>query len=184
MATRQCVVGKYLYSSARLLPHDPRTEEAARTVTGAITEIEPRFRVEHVGSTAVPGLAGKGIVDLMLVYPEGMLPRARAVLDDLGFQRQNFGDPFPEDRPMRIGTVEIDGAEIKLHVHVIAESSPEVGEFLRFRDRLRTDRRLRGAYEDRKRRLIEAGITESPEYARRKGSFIRACLDRAARRAG
>lgn len=183
MARRQCVVGKYVYSSARLLPSDPRTEEAARTVADAIIEIEPRFRIEHVGSTAVQGLAGKGIVDLVLVYPDGMLERARAVVDGLGFQRQNFGAPFPEDRPMRVGTIEVDGAEIKLHVHVIAASSGEVADLLRFRDRLRADSAMRRAYVERKRRLIDAGVTESPEYANRKGAFIQAFLDRAAGRA-
>ena len=183
LTTRRCVVGRYLYSSARLNPHDPRAEEAAHAVVEAIAEVEPRFRVEHVGSTAVPGLAGKGIVDLMLVYPDGLLAHARDVLAALGFQPQNFGEPFPEERPMRIGTIHVDGVEFKLHVHVIAESSPEVADFLRFRDRLRTDSHMRHAYVERKRSLIDAGITESPEYARRKGTFIRAFLDRAARRA-
>jgi GrpB-like predicted nucleotidyltransferase (UPF0157 family) len=176
MAVRHCIVGKYLYSSASLVPFDERSEEAARRVASAVADVEPRLRVDHVGSTAVPGLAGKGIVDLMLVYPEGMLDRAREVLDRLGFQRQTFGDPFPEERPMRVGTVEVDGAEFKLHVHVIAETSPEVEMFVRFRDQLRSDARLRRAYVDRKRRLIAAGVTESPHYANRKGRFIRSVL--------
>ena len=178
MAVRQCIVGKYLYSSAQLIPADERSQEAAQRVADTICAIEPALQLEHVGSTAVPGLAGKGIVDLMLVYPEGMLQRAREVLDGLGFQRQTFGDPFPEDRPMRVGTVDVDGEDLKLHIHVIAETSPEVGDFLRFRDRLRADSRLRRAYVERKRRLIAAGITESPAYAARKGRFIRAVLDR------
>ena len=179
MTVRHCIVGKYLYSSAKLVPFDARSEEAARRVAEAVTSVDPRLRLEHVGSTSVPGLAGKGIVDLMLVYPEGMLKRAREVLDGLGFQRQTFGEPFPEERPMRVGTVAVGGEELKLHIHVIATTSPEVAEFLRFRDQLREDARLRRAYVERKRRLIQAGVTESPDYATRKGRFIRAVLDRA-----
>ncbi|GAC1345758.1 MAG: GrpB family protein [Candidatus Dormibacteria bacterium] len=181
MAVSQCIVGTYLYTSAKLVPSDARSQEAARRVAETVASIEPRLRLEHVGSTAVPGLAGKGIVDLMLLYPDRMLERARQVLDGLGFQRQTFGDPFPEERPMRVGTVDVDGVELKVHIHVIAEDSHEAHEFLRFRDQLRADSRLRRAYVERKRRLIEAGITESPEYASRKGTFIRAVLDRSVR---
>ena len=172
-----CIVGKYLYSSARLVAPEPRTADAALAVAGAVAALEPRLRIEHVGSTAVPDLPGKGIVDLMLVYPEGLLERARTVLDGLGFQRQEFGNPFPEERPMRVGTVTVGGAELKVHVHVICETSPEAAELLRFRDTLRADPDLRRDYVARKRQLIEAGITESPQYAESKGSFIRAVLE-------
>jgi GrpB-like predicted nucleotidyltransferase (UPF0157 family) len=41
-----------------------------------------------VGSTSVPGCAGKGVIDLMVVYPPGHLDDTKAVLADLGFQRQ------------------------------------------------------------------------------------------------
>ena len=172
-----CVVGTYRYASAALRAADPRAEQAARQVASAVAGAEPGLRVEHVGSTAVPGLQGKGIVDLMLVYPDGMLPRAREVLDGLGFQRQTFGNPFPEERPMRVGTVEVDGVELKLHVHVIAAGSSEACDLLSFRDKLRANPDLRRAYTEHKRRLIAAGITESPDYAEQKGVFIRSVVD-------
>ena len=48
------------------------------------------LRVEHIGSTSVPGCAGKGIIDLMVLYPVGGLEHARQVLDSLGVS--NAGD--------------------------------------------------------------------------------------------
>src|SRR5262249_23014880 len=124
------------------------------------------------GSTAVPGCAGKGVVDLMLVYPEGKLEAARDVLDALGFQRQSTRDPFPEERPMRVGSLEHDGSVYRLHVHVIAAGSPEVAQLLGFRDRLRADPRLVAAYVARKREIVAAGVTDSVEYCERKGAFF------------
>jgi putative acetyltransferase len=128
--------------------------------------------VEHVGSTSVPGCAGKGIVDLMLLYPEGQLAAARQVLDALGFQRQSTRDPFPEDRPMRTGSVIHDGTTFLLHVHVIAASSPEAIELRRFRDRLRADPGLVASYVAAKKAILAAGVTDSVEYCIRKGAFV------------
>jgi GrpB-like predicted nucleotidyltransferase (UPF0157 family) len=120
----------------------------------------------------VPGCAGKGIVDLMLVYPDGQLDAARDLLDALGFQRQTTRDPFPEDRPMRTGSLPHDGAAFNLHVHVIAASSPEADELRGFRDRLRADPALVVAYVAAKRTILADGCTDPVEYCNRKGEFI------------
>jgi GrpB-like predicted nucleotidyltransferase (UPF0157 family) len=82
--------------------------------------------VEHIGSTSVPGCAGKGILDLMVLYPPGQLEDARQVLADLGFQRQTTADPFPENRPMRTGSVQYQGNTFRIHAHVLAKDSSEV----------------------------------------------------------
>jgi ubiquinone/menaquinone biosynthesis C-methylase UbiE/GrpB-like predicted nucleotidyltransferase (UPF0157 family) len=132
--------------------------------------------VEHIGSTSVPGCAGKGIVDLMLVYPDGQLAAARDVLDALGFQKQTTRDPFPEDRPMRTGSVVYDGTTFLLHVHVIATSSPEVQELRRFRDRLRADPGLMASYVAAKKAILASGVTDSVDYAIRKGDFVQGAL--------
>jgi GrpB-like predicted nucleotidyltransferase (UPF0157 family)/mannose-6-phosphate isomerase-like protein (cupin superfamily) len=128
--------------------------------------------VEHIGSTAVPDCAGKGIVDLMLLYPDGGLESARDTLDRLSFQRQTTRDPFPEDRPMRTGCIVHDGTTFYLHVHVIAASSPEAATLRSFRDRLRSEPGLVVAYVAMKRAIIAEGCTDSVDYSIRKGEFI------------
>src|SRR5688500_16490862 len=118
-------------------PYDPRYPEVARRVAALIEGRMPDARVEHIGSTAVPGCAGKGIVDFQMLYPPGRLADARDTLDGLGFQRQTGLDPFPEERPLRVGTFAHDGTIYRLHVHVVAEDDAEAEELRRFRDRLR-----------------------------------------------
>lgn len=137
----------------------------------------PGVAVEHVGSTAVPGCAGKGVVDLMIPYREGELSPVKGTLDDLGFRRQSTRDPFPEDRPMRVGSLQHDGNPFRLHVHVVPAESAEPEEFRAFRDRLSSDPGLLQRFVDRKRRIIEAGTTDSVEYAEAKGHFVRQVLD-------
>ena len=113
-------VGPYDHRPADYRAHDPRAAEVARRIGEVIVARLPDCAVEHVGSTSVPGLAGKGVVDLMLLYPAGKLVAARETLDGMGFQRQTGRDPWPEERPMRIGAVEHGGESFRLHVHVLA----------------------------------------------------------------
>jgi GrpB-like predicted nucleotidyltransferase (UPF0157 family)/mannose-6-phosphate isomerase-like protein (cupin superfamily) len=164
--------------------HDPRSAEVARSVAGLIEPHLPGGRVEHVASTAVPGCAGKGIVDLMLVYPDGQLAAARGRLDALGFQRQTGRDPFPEDRPMRCGSWVQDGTTFLLHVHVLAASSPEVPQLRAFRDRLRADPGLVAAYVAVKRAILASGCTDPVDYCLRKGEFVAEALRQIARPEG
>lgn len=163
---------------ASLEEHDPSAADVAEVVRAMVRERLPHVEVEHVGSTAVPNTAGKGVVDLMLTYPAGQLEAARACLDSLGFQPQTFGTPFPEERPMRVACVELDGREYRVHVHVIAEGSQEVAALRTFRDRLRADPSLVEAYVRRKQELIDAGIVNSPDYAEQKTGFILNVLHR------
>ena len=142
-----------------------------------IKAVAAELAVEHIGSTAVPGLSGKGVIDLMVLYPAGGLERAKAVLDQLGFQRQSTRDPFPESRPMRLGAIEFDGETFRLHAHVIADDDDEVKVLRGFRDRLRHDAQLRDAYIERKRAILESGITDSVAYSYAKHDFIQAALD-------
>jgi GrpB-like predicted nucleotidyltransferase (UPF0157 family) len=170
-------IGPYHYTAAECVDPDPRADEAAGVVAALIREACPQLQVEHIGSTAVPGLPGKGIVDLMVLYPDGMLEVARAALDGLGFQRQTFGDPFPEDRPMRVGTVPCGSTVFRIHAHVLHRDAAEVEALRAFRERLCADPGLAAAYVARKRELIADGIVESPDYAVHKGSFILGALD-------
>ena len=170
------VIGPYESIPAQCLEYDPLAPAVAARVESLIRAELPELAVEHIGSTAVPGCWGKGVVDLMILYPQGRLEDVKEALDGLGFQRQSTRDPFPEDRPMRMGSLPHDGCTFWLHVHVIAFDSTEVISFRAFRDRLRADPALVAAYVERKRQIIAAGITDTVEYCEHKGEFISAHL--------
>jgi len=120
----------YFSMPAEFRVYDLEAAEIAGLLCTTIQGVEPRLLVEHVGSTSVPGCGGKGIIDLAVLYPEGRLTRARTVLDGLGFQKQSGPEPFPEDRPMRVGCVEHQGRPFRIHAHVIALDSEEHGELV------------------------------------------------------
>src|SRR5436190_18205676 len=86
--------------------YDPLAPAVAARVGTLIEAAAPWARVEHIGSTAIPGCAGKGIVDLVVLYPRGKLEATRAAIDGLGFQPQRTGHEFPDERPMRVGAID------------------------------------------------------------------------------
>ena len=162
----------HISTPAEFHAYDPRGREIARILNGTITHIEPALQVEHVGSTSVFGCGGKGIIDLAVLYSGGFLARAKAVLDDLGFQKQGGREPFPENRPMRVGCVEHEGEPFRIHAHVIAFGSDEHRALVSFREALRTSSELRHSYEELKRATLASGITDSIEYNKAKEAFI------------
>jgi GrpB-like predicted nucleotidyltransferase (UPF0157 family) len=172
----QPVIGSYVSRPAACRDHDPRAADVARSIAALVHEHLPRICMEHVGSTAVPGCAGKGIVDLMIAVADDEMAALKELLDRLGFQHQTGEDPFPETRPMRLGSFIHDGETFLLHVHVVPANSPEVDEMRFFRACLRADPELLHAYVACKREIVAGGVTDSLEYCRLKGQFIKEVL--------
>jgi GrpB-like predicted nucleotidyltransferase (UPF0157 family) len=156
--------------------YDPQAPLVAAALSEAITSIDDRLRVEHVGSSSVPGCGGKGYIDLVVIYRDGELDVAKRALAALGFQHQRGRDPWPESRPMRVGVVVHEGQSYPIHAHVVAGSSNEVAELLRFREALRSNAHLARAYEAEKRRVLSEGVLDGVDYAERKSSFVKAVI--------
>jgi GrpB-like predicted nucleotidyltransferase (UPF0157 family) len=157
-------------------PYDSLAPQIARILSDLIRSVMPKAEVEHIGSTSVPGCAGKGNIDLMVLYSDGALEATKAGLAALGFQPQTSRDPFPEDRPMRVGSFTYGGREYPIHAHVIAINSPEVEELRWFPEMLKADAGLLAEYVEVKRRILAAGVSDSVEYCVRKGAFVEGVL--------
>ena len=145
---------------------DRRVLEVAAYLTELIE------RSEHIGSTAVPGCPGKGVIDLLVTYPPGTLETTKRKLASFGFEAQAGRDPFPEDRPMRVGAVAKFGFVWRIHAHVIAEGAAEADGLRGFRDRLRADRGLMEDYAREKRAILARGVTDTLDYCNAKSEFI------------
>ncbi len=158
-------------------PYDDRFPAVARRVVGLIEDRSVGVTVEHIGSSAIPACAGKGVIDLMVLYAPGGLAAAKMVLDGLGFQRYDAPGAWGDDRPVRIGAIDDEGTTFRIHAHVIAADDPEVVSQRRFRDRLRADPALVAEYVSTKQAVLEAGVADSQAYNRGKDAFIRSVLD-------
>jgi GrpB-like predicted nucleotidyltransferase (UPF0157 family) len=171
--TTRSMIGPYESRPVACHPYDPRAAIVAQKVAECIAPHLPKLRVEHIGSTAVPNAAGKGIVDCMIAVPDGQMDAVKPVLESLGFQHQPGPNPFPEDRPMRVGSMVHDGDLFLLHVHLIPAQSSEVEDMRFFRSCLRSDPELLKAYVACKREIISNGITDPSSYTDEKSKFIK-----------
>lgn len=158
-----------------LLPHDPAWRDWFRAESIRIGEALPELalRIEHIGSTSVPDLIAKPIVDIAIITRTiGDAERCAPPLTALGYEyRGQHGD----DLLRRYLVLEQGGRRVA-QLHVWAEESPSWREALRFRDLLRTRAELRAAYAAEKLRVAEAVGWDKAEYSIRKGPFIEAML--------
>jgi GrpB-like predicted nucleotidyltransferase (UPF0157 family) len=142
-------------AKVELAEYDPawaeRFDAEAAVIAGALGSCARQ--IEHVGSTAVPGLAGKPTVDIAVgVDSINVSPELVERLIAAGFEHH----PDPE-RPWEMRFGKGAGFPREVIVHVVEWKGWKWLEFIRFRDALRADPRLAAEYELLKRALLERG---------------------------
>ena len=137
--------------------------------------------IEHVGSTAVPELAAKPIldVDLVIASPESLAEAIRVLSllgyiheGDLGIAGREAFARQSEDVP-RDGTGRVWQEH---HLYVCARDSAELARHLAFRDQLRRNPEIAHEYEQLKRRLAQQFPCDRAAYSRGKTEFVEAVL--------
>jgi GrpB-like predicted nucleotidyltransferase (UPF0157 family) len=123
------------------------------------------LRVEHIGSTSVPGLAAKPIVDILLIVAD--VEDEAAYLPAL--ERAGYVLRVREEGHRMFRT-----PDLGVHLHIWTDD--EIERHLRFRDRLRTSPEDRAAYERLKRELAPRDWADVNDYADAKGPLIEAIL--------
>jgi len=131
------------------------------------------IRLEHVGSTAVPELAAKPVIDIALVVIDSADEPAYAPdLERVGFGFVVREPAWYEHRLFR-------GVDAASNVHVFSSGCEEFMRMLLLRDWLRTHEVERRLYEDTKRELAGRRWTSVDEYAKAKSRVVRSILARA-----
>jgi GrpB-like predicted nucleotidyltransferase (UPF0157 family) len=159
-----------------LVVHDPAWadlfEEERRRLRSALPA--DAIEIEHVGSTAVPGLKAKPIIDIAIAA------RRCALADDWQGAMASLGYDYPGD--LGIAEHRIYGRDPGMRrflVHVVDAGGPRWRDFLRFRDQLRGDPLLAAAYEALKLHAAAMYPTGSRSgYTRAKAEFIESALAR------
>jgi GrpB-like predicted nucleotidyltransferase (UPF0157 family) len=125
--------------------------------------------IEHIGSTAVPGLAAKPIIDVLVtVHDPDDESALLAALTPAGYELRVRE---PGHRMFRTPRRDV-------HVHIWGQSDPEAERHLAFRDRLRSSSEDRTAYERLKRDLATREWSDMNEYADAKADLIAAIITR------
>jgi GrpB-like predicted nucleotidyltransferase (UPF0157 family) len=137
-----------------------------REVLGSIV-----VRIEHVGSTAVPGLAAKPIIDLdVVVRSADEVQLAILRLAQIGYVHE--GELGIAGR----AAFRSPPGQAQHHLYVLREGAQELQRHLAFRDALRADAALRDAYCKLKRSLAIQHAGDRAAYTDGKTDFVRAAL--------
>lgn len=164
--------------TVRLAEYDPQWPLlAAREMQRLAAALGPLVRgIEHIGSTAVPGLPAKPILDLALaVESAAQLPALAAGLAGLGYRA--WGEHGLPGRQFFSR-----GEPVTHHVHAVVGGSPHWMVWLQFRDHLRQDAADRQVYAVCKRQLAIVHPHDRAAYTRGKDDLVASILQRARRR--
>lgn len=127
-------------------------------------------RLEHVGSTSVPGLSAKPVIDIVLTVSDSAdEPSYIPHLEKQGFVLRCREPDWYQHRFLK--TPEIEG-----NLHVFSDGCPEVDRMVDFRDRLRTNRADRERYSREKSRLAAQVWSDVAYYAEAKSDIVDAIL--------
>lgn len=166
---------KKLTGKIQLADYDPkwpqlyaREEARIRQALGARA-----LRVEHAGSTSVPGLIAKPIIDIVLVVADaGDEASYLPALEAQGYVLRIREPGWFEHRMFK-------GPDTDVNLHVYGEGCTEVDRMLRFRDWLRTHEDDRELYAQAKRALAQRDWAFTQNYADAKSDVVQQIISRA-----
>lgn len=164
-------------TSVRVVPWDPRWPEQFEAER---EELLPLFgdaaaAIHHVGSTSVPGLAAKPVLDVLVETPRLRLVDAiTPSLEARGYEaRGEYGIPG------RRYFSRAPGVGLKVHLHVFVVGHPYAASHLLFRDFLRSHPSDAAQYGELKTRLASEHSDDPASYQRAKAHLLEALLEKA-----
>jgi GrpB-like predicted nucleotidyltransferase (UPF0157 family) len=153
----------------QLLPHDPAWKDDFLTEKNRIAAAldDGSVLIEHVGSTAIPTIHAKPIIDIAILCGErGLEPLARALLG-LGYDYRGL---FGEEHSHYYAVLDEDNVRL-CQAHIFTEANADWHSKLRFRDVLRRNPELAHEYDDYKQRLAKV-VANKSEYAEIKTRWV------------
>jgi GrpB-like predicted nucleotidyltransferase (UPF0157 family) len=172
---REVIIGETEQPTIVIADYNPAWPERFRQEEVKIVAAlgEAALSVEHIGSTSVPGLAAKAVVDVLLVVEDsGDEASYLPAMEEAGYVLRVREPDFDEHRMFR--TPEKD-----VHVHVFSAGSPEIERYLLLRDRLRQNEGDRELYAQTKRELAKQDWPTMEHYAEAKTEVVEGIISRA-----
>jgi GrpB-like predicted nucleotidyltransferase (UPF0157 family) len=160
--------------SVEIVPANPRWPslyaQEVTVIRAALGAAHGALEFEHVGSTAVPGLAAKPIIDILLIPPDGEWPR-EAIRGALARLAYSFWSSNPDPYHLFFVKGMPPFGERRTH-HVHVRPRAQSRRVLAFRDALREQPELVRSYETLKRELASRFALDRDAYTRGKEEFI------------
>jgi GrpB-like predicted nucleotidyltransferase (UPF0157 family) len=163
-----------------VIDYDSRWIEAFEREAAMLAEVfrERLAEIHHIGSTSVPGLAAKPIIDILIVLDHtNDIDSFNPSMEALGYRVRGecLDAPVPGTPGRFYFSKETNGVHSH-HVHVCASRHQEILDKLAFRDYLRANEGVALAYADLKQRLAVDNRFDNIGYMRGKDDFVKSVL--------
>jgi GrpB-like predicted nucleotidyltransferase (UPF0157 family) len=160
-------------------PDWPRLFEAERALLQRILPADHVLAIEHAGSTAVPGLAAKPIIDIFLAVRSINAARAALIGPIEGLGYVYWAENPDRDRMFFVKGMPPYGERRTHHIHAFEPGSVFLQRALAFRDYLRRHPDEAATYHRLKRELAQQYRTDREAYSRAKDAYVLAVVEMA-----
>ena len=158
----------------KLYPYQKNLKAKFKAQKTRIAKAIGDLPIEHIGSTAVTGLGGKGIIDIMIGLDNwSQAPKVVKKLKLLGFRHIH-----PKNQERIFLSPKAQTVYGDTHIHLAIVESQPYREILAFRDYLRKNKIAAKKYYQLKKDLIKITAGKRPEYTKSKSHFINSILKR------
>lgn len=164
-------------------PYDPRAPWVFERVAEQLAVMLPENAViEHVGSTAIPGVGGKGILDCLVMVNPDQAAQVAITLWEAGYDEDIQLRHMRADWWYAAGDFDLDdGAVYPIHIHITWTDSTFARDLIDFRNYMRANPDEAAEYERLKRVWAEQSAGERATFTAMKTPYVEAILARARR---
>lgn len=159
-----------------LKPYVKEFENIFQEFKQSFQPIFPSAEIHHIGSTAVPGLGGKGIIDILIAIPDWH--EKSSVVEKL--QTLDFNHIHPEENQRIFLSKLAETSYGDIHIHLTYIGSSEYNSLLTFRDYLRVNHDEAERYMNLKDKWLKDAGGDRKAYSSRKNDYIAKVLKNAA----
>ncbi len=134
-------------------------------------------QIEHVGSTAIPSMYGKNIIDVLIgVENNSDFENISNILEDNNYIPS---EKSKTDTYQFFASTSNETESGDTHIHLVIKNTQRFNDFIILRNYLLNDKKEAKNYSDLKRKLIKDGVTDRKEYKKKKSEYVSNLLDRA-----
>jgi GrpB-like predicted nucleotidyltransferase (UPF0157 family) len=171
---KKAISDRYVFKPYK--SHYPKLFKSQKKFISKILKKVPDKEIHHIGSTSVPGLGGKGILDIIVVVPKKYFSKSKTLLHEAGYK---YDHTMNKRHFHRKYYVDYTGEPRLTHLHLTFQNSGELIIALAFAEYLRAHKKVREQYAKIKKKASKLHSSDSKNYVKFKLNFVESTLKKA-----
>lgn len=153
----------------RLFPYSKNLIDIFKKQKGKLLGLCINCEVHHIGSTAIPGLGGKGIIDIMIASPDWK--QKKEIIKKL--KKLGFTHVYPKENGRIFISKPLATRYGGIHIHLVKKGNKAYKELLFFRDYLKNHKQEAKRYDSLKMLYLKKARGDRTMYNKIKGRYIK-----------